>query len=76
MEKENFKRAIEIDKSIDALNRLHSIMNVPYPTFIDNNGNEVCLVEVDGYTCATIKSAVVKVISDRRKELGEEFRNL
>lgn len=76
MEKENFKRALEIDKTIDALNRLYNIMSVPYPTFIDRNGNDVCLVEVDDYTCAMIKSAVVKVISDRKKELGEEFTNL
>lgn len=86
MTKENLKRAKEIEKSIETINTLHSIVHYPYPNMFSKfkdkrngfcyDGDVVCFASLDEQTREELKTSIYEIIDRRREELREELEVL
>ena len=75
MNKETLERANEIVKTIENLDKLSSVMYVPYPQFesSDRSVNSACFEKA---TLEKLKEVIQEFIKERRAELTKEFEDL
>lgn len=87
MNRETLNRGKEIEKSLECIHRLRSIMLMPYPSMFskgkrDKNsgfiydGNEVSFARLDEETRIKLKEEIVNILDEREKMLNDELKSL
>ena len=76
MTKQQLKRAEEIQKNIDALFDLRTIMGAAYPQFYASIGEEVNSATFDKAILKDLKKVIYDFTEGKILELEKEFENL
>lgn len=75
MNKETLKRANDIIKTIENLDKLSSVMYVPYPQF-ESSDRSVNSAGFEKETLEKLKAVIQEFIKERKSELTEELEKL
>lgn len=83
---ENIKRGNDIQKSLETIKKLKSIVCNPYPKMFKNMADKkrgfiyeddiISFYSLDDKTREALKDCMMRYLTDREAELEEEFKNI